>query len=168
MKQSAHFIPSSKLWPLLPFWNISWDWSSRSCIFNAFVSSGPYLTPRPGFSQRHWFNMISALYRKEGSVNKAHEPAEAMSLAPMAQSLRLPRCPVLEMPFLQEGHKHELWITASLQLNNTQKASSIYMEIQKKMNFGSPQSFCKVLSSQSSEVLDCMELWFESLGFFSA
>lgn len=78
-KKSTCFILNSESWHLLPFWNITRDWSSRSCIFNAFSSSGPYLTPRPPFSLRCWFNMISALYRNEGSVNKAHEPAEAVS-----------------------------------------------------------------------------------------
>lgn len=83
-KKSTCFILHSESWHLFPFWKISWDWSSRSCIFNAFSSSGPYLTLRPPFSLRCWFNMISALYRNETSVNKAREPAEALSSASTA------------------------------------------------------------------------------------
>lgn len=150
------FILNSELWHLLPFWNTSWDWSSRSYIFNAFSSSGPYLTPRPPFSLRCWFDMISALYRNEGSVNKTHEPAEAVSSASLApggclQSSCSWGVLVLDtfFCFFQEGLKYKLCIIAFLWLNNTWKATYIIIEIQNEKHFSSTKSFWKVFSSQS-------------------
>lgn len=90
-------------------WNLSWDWSSRPCIFNAFSSLGPCLAPRPPLSPRYWFNMMSALHRNKGSVSKAHELAESRS-----SREELMRTPTF---VFQEGCKYELCITAFLGLN---------------------------------------------------
>lgn len=90
-------------------WKLSWDWSSRRCIFNTFSSLGPCSTPRPPFSPRYWFNMMSALHRNEGSASKAPELAESRSSR--GELIRTPTS------VFQEGCKYQLCIMAFLGLN---------------------------------------------------